>query len=111
MDEAEGLLVILVRRLHTVGVAANRALALGVVGDVGDERRPDGLAVLFGAAQIDVDRIQQICVVEFRPVNALIRRRDRNGAVERVIFRGARKGPAFERLRFATSPAASYTRT
>src|SRR5581483_704075 len=57
MDEAEGLLVIFIRRLQTVRVATNRALALRVVVDAGDKRGPERLAVLCCAAQVDVNRL------------------------------------------------------
>ena len=44
-DQAEGQRVVVVGRAGAVAVVDARALALGVVVDVGDERRPRRLAV------------------------------------------------------------------
>jgi hypothetical protein len=97
MDQAEGLVVVFVDRIGAVAVLDQYALALGVVIDIRDEGCPEWLATRLRAAQVDVDLFQQTGFVVGRPVSAVVRRRGRGDAVQRVIGGGAGEGFGFER--------------
>jgi hypothetical protein len=85
-----------VGRRGAIAVVDQRALPLGVIGDISDESCPGRLSIGERAAQIDVHPLQQARFAERRAIDTAVRRRGRNRAIERVIGGGAGKRLGFQ---------------
>src|SRR5688572_22879997 len=87
MYQAEGLVIILVRRLGAVCVVNDGALALGVVINIGDERRCSRRA-----AKVHPHLLEQVCFVVGRAIDAAVRRGDCGWTIERIVGCAAGEG-------------------
>src|SRR5882724_8227765 len=85
MRQAERVGVIGVGRGCAVGVRDQLTLALGVVVEVRDKGRPDRLIVGGRTAQVHVQPLEQVGLVERGARYAVVRRGDGYGPVERVV--------------------------
>ncbi len=84
LDEAKGGRIVLITRARPICVGDHGALAVCVVVDEVHKPGPAPLAVGSGTAQVHLHPLQQVRVVERRAVDAAVRRRDGNRAVEGV---------------------------
>ncbi len=85
VDEPEGVGVVAVTCLRPVAVEDPGTLAFCIVVDVGNERRPYGLAALLLAAQVYLEALQQAGVVVGGHGLAVVGSSEANGAVQGII--------------------------
>src|SRR5271165_4789497 len=89
MDKPKSLRVVFIGGADAVAVLYLGALPLGVIVDVGDERRPYQLAVCLLALQIGVHALEQFGLIVGRTDDALVGRGQQSWPVECVVERTA----------------------
>ncbi len=76
---------------RAVTVGDQLPLPFGVVVYVGNERRPLQLPVFLLAAQVHLHTVEQVGLVEGGAIDAVVRRRHGQRAIERIITGAAGK--------------------